>query len=92
VILVYIQLSMLDLNEARVRQRVSEDSHEVSPDKIRERLPKTVKNVKCILPLVNEAHILDNSLKDNPFRHIAVVRSGRKQILTGMSLVGRKSC
>lgn len=81
VILVYIHLDSPDLNEARVRQRVSEGGHDVSPEKIRSRLPRTLSNIARVLPLVDSAWLLDNSSRDNPFCQIATVRLGRVRIL-----------
>ena len=81
VVLVYIHLESPELNEARVSQRVSEGGHPVPADKIHSRLPRTMKNVARILPLVDSARLLDNSSRDNPFRQVAVVRLGRKRIL-----------
>ncbi|MEJ2157018.1 MAG: zeta toxin family protein [Desulfobacteraceae bacterium] len=78
VILVYIHLDHVGLNEARVHQRVSEGGHNVPPDKIRSRLPRTMKNVAAALPLVDEARLLDNSLRTTPFKEAALVRKGRR--------------
>ena len=81
VILVYIHLESPELNEARVSQRVSEGGHAVPADKIRSRIPRTMKNIATILPLVDSARLLDNSSRENPFQQVAVVRLGRKRIL-----------
>lgn len=76
IVLVYIHLESVQLNEARVKQRVSEGGHTVPADKIRNRIPKTIQNVTSVLPLVDEARLLDNSSRSNPFRQIAVIRKG----------------
>jgi predicted ABC-type ATPase len=78
VILVYIHLSTLDLNEARVSQRVAEGGHDVPSDKIRSRLPRTMQNVSTVLQLADEARLLDNSYRDKPFQQIALIRKGRR--------------
>lgn len=77
VILVYIHLDTPGLNEARVRQRVSEGGHSVPVEKIYSRLPRTVRHIAAALPLVDEARILNNSLRDDPFRPMAIVKKGR---------------
>jgi predicted ABC-type ATPase len=82
VILVYIHLATSDLNEARVSQRVSEGGHDVPSDKIRKRIPRTVKNIKLILPVVDSAFLLDNSSTDDPFKQIAAIRLGRKRFIS----------
>jgi len=76
VILVYIHLDTPGLNEARVRQRVSEGGHSVPVEKIYGRLPRTIRHIAAALPLVDEARILNNSLRDDPFRPVAVVKKG----------------
>jgi predicted ABC-type ATPase len=78
VILVYIHLSTLDLNEARISRRVIEGGHNVPLDKIRSRLPRTMKNVAVALQLVEEARLLDNSYRDKPFQQVALIRQGRR--------------
>jgi predicted ABC-type ATPase len=78
VILVYIHLDTLALNEARVHQRISEGGHSVPTEKIRSRLPRTMKNVALVLQLVDEARLLENSYHDKPFQQIALVRKGRR--------------
>lgn len=76
IILVYIHLFDSSLNEARVNQRVSEGGHSVPREKIHSRIPRTMKYIKIALSIVDEARILDNSSKDNPFQQILVVKSG----------------
>jgi len=76
IILIYIHLFTSALNEARVEQRVSEGGHNVPIKKIHARIPRTMKNIKTALSLVDEARLLDNSLRDDPFRQIVVLKSG----------------
>lgn len=78
IILVYIHLNTLDLNEARVSQRVSEGGHNVPPEKIRNRLPRTMMHVATALQLVDEAWLLDNSSHDEPFKQVALIRKGKR--------------
>lgn len=80
IILVYIHLSDSSLNEARVKQRVSEGGHNVPTAKIHSRIPRTMKHIKTALSIVDEARILDNSLRDNPFQQIIVLKSGNYEI------------
>ena len=76
VILVYIHLNDPSLNEARVYQRTLEGGHNVPAEKIRSRIPRTMKNIKTALPLVDEAWLLDNSSGQNRFQQIAILKSG----------------
>lgn len=78
IILVYIHLDITDLNEARVRQRVDEGGHSVPADRILDRIPRTMKNVSIVLPLVDEARLLNNSSRNNPFQQVAVVKQGKR--------------
>jgi predicted ABC-type ATPase len=80
VVVVYIHLFDSSLNEARVKQRVSEGGHNVPTEKIHSRIPRTMKNIKTALSLADEARILDNSSKDDPFRQIIVMKSGNYEI------------
>lgn len=78
IVLVYIHLETAALNEARVSQRVAEGGHPVPREKIHTRIPRTLKNVAGVLPLVDEARLLDNSFHDNPYRQVATVKKGRR--------------
>jgi predicted ABC-type ATPase len=78
IVLVYIHLNTLDLNEAHVSQRVSEGGHNVPPEKIRNRLPRTMVHVATALQLVDEAWLLDNSSHDEPFKQVALIRKGQR--------------
>jgi predicted ABC-type ATPase len=80
IILVYIHLFDSSLNEARVKQRVSEGGHNVPTEKIHSRIPRTMELIKTALSLVDEARILDNSSKDDPFQQIIVMKSGNYEV------------
>jgi len=83
IILVYIHLFHSSLNEARVKQRVSEGGHNVPSEKIHSRIPRTMKYIKTALSIVDEARILDNSSKDDPFQQILVMKSGNFETKAG---------
>ncbi len=76
IVLIYIHLNDSTLNEARVQQRVSEGGHSVPPEKIHARIPRTKKHIKTALSLVDEARLLNNSLRDDPFQQIVVLKAG----------------
>jgi len=77
VILVFIHLDNVSLNQARVSQRVSEGGHDVPEDKIISRVPKVLQNIRQALALCNQCYLLDNSRLDNPFKQVAEVRNGK---------------
>jgi len=81
IILVYVHLDTVELNEARVIQRVSEGGHNVPADKIRSRIPRTMANIKKIIPLVDSVRLMDNSSFENPFQQVAIVNQGRRKDL-----------
>ncbi|WP_269621554.1 AAA family ATPase [Zhongshania sp. BJYM1] len=74
--LVFIHLDNTALNNARVSQRVEEGGHNVPENKVNERIPRTLQNIKSALPLCDRAYFLDNSRSDNPFKQIAVLGDG----------------
>jgi predicted ABC-type ATPase len=82
IILVYIHLSTPELNEARVRQRVNEGGHNVPREKIYSRIPRTIKNIAKVLSLVDEARLLDNSTRENPYRQVAIIKKGKRVKVT----------
>lgn len=75
-ILVFIHLDLIDLNKARVSQRVRDGGHFVPDDKVESRLPRTLENIKAALPLFDQARILNNSSTFDPFRPVATYKNG----------------
>ena len=73
IILVFIHLSSVSLNQARVTQRVSEGGHHVPDEKIINRIPRVLKLIKQTLPLCDQVFILDNSRAENPFQQVAAI-------------------
>lgn len=81
IILAFIHLSDVALNQARIAQRVSEGGHYVPDEKVISRIPRVLKLIKQTLPLCDQVYILDNSRADNPFQQVAVIRNGRINFL-----------
>ena len=77
IILVFIHLNNTELNKARVKIRVQQGGHNVPEQKIEQRIPRTLDNIKKVLPLVDEAYLLDNASFQDPFRTIASLRNGQ---------------
>lgn len=80
IILVFIHLDTPDLHAARVAQRVDDGGHDVPEIKIRSRLPRTLRHVEQVLPLVDEVHLLDNSSSEDPFVPVAAVVDNRLRV------------
>ena len=73
VILVFIHLDNVSLNQARVAQRVSEGGHSVPEEKVSGRIPKVLQNIQQTLPLCDQCYLLDNARLDDPFKQIALL-------------------
>jgi predicted ABC-type ATPase len=73
VVLVFIHLDNLDLNLARIAQRVEEGGHAVPPEKVISRIPRTLEHVKTVIPLCDKVYILDNQSYEKPFEKIATL-------------------
>jgi len=80
-VLVYIHLELPDLNVARVAQRVAAGGHTVPENKIRERIERTLSNIRVAIPLCDRCDILDNSSADDPFRRIACWQDGKLTVI-----------
>ncbi len=78
--LVYIHLQSDELNQARVSQRVAEGGHDVPPDKIISRIPRTRQYVSDALPLLDRAQFYDNSSQSEPFISVAAVNNGELHV------------
>ena len=76
IVFVFIHLESVALNQARIAQRVSEGGHAVPSDKVEQRIPRTLVNVREALPLCDQVHILDNSRAEDPFIQVATIRDG----------------
>ncbi len=77
IILVFIHLDIVSLNQARIMQRVSGGGHSVPEGKVKNRIPRTLKYIKQALPLCDQAYILNNSSADNPFQQVVTLNNGR---------------
>ena len=77
VIMVLIHLEQAELNAARVAQRVQEGGHNVPTEKLLERIPRMLNQVKTAIPLCDEVRVLDNSSAENPFRPLMTIKLGQ---------------
>ena len=73
VVLVFIHLDNLDLNLARIAQRVEEGGHAVPPEKVKSRIPRTLEHIKTVIPLCDQVYVLDNQSYESPFEKIATL-------------------
>jgi predicted ABC-type ATPase len=75
--LVFIGLENRALSAARVAERVERGGHDVPDEKLHERFPRTLKNLREAVAFVDLAVLLDNSLASEPFRFVAAFERGR---------------
>jgi predicted ABC-type ATPase len=74
--LVVIYLSSVEVNKARVKQRVASGGHDVPEDKIASRIPRTHNNVAVAVDLSDCVYMIDNSSCDDPFRRMVTKEGG----------------
>lgn len=74
--LVFIHVGEPELNIGRVINRVKEGGHNVPEDKIRTRLPRTLKNVAIAAQLSDNFIAFDNSSFEQPFQKVLTIKKG----------------
>lgn len=77
IILVLIHLEGTELNKARISQRVAEGGHFVPDEKVEQRIPRTLAQVKKAIPLCDQLRVLDNSNSDSPFIPVVSIIKGQ---------------
>lgn len=77
VVLCFIGLAGPDLSEERVAMRVSQGGHDVPPEKLKSRFPRTLANLVAALRVLPHVLVYDNSDLRHSFRLIAVFERGR---------------
>lgn len=80
IILAFIHLDEVELNHARIAQRLTEGGHDVPPEKISSRIPRTLKNISQTVALCDHVYLLNNSRLDNPFLRVAEIHHGQVTI------------
>ena len=70
------------INEERVKNRVEDGGHDVPPDKIRSRYPKTMDNLYNAVKLSDKAWIFDNSesMESRSYKNFAIYNASSKEI------------
>jgi predicted ABC-type ATPase len=74
--LVFIGIDSAELAIGRVIQRVEDGGHDVPDEKIRSRFPRTLANLREAVRFVDYAYLLDNSVYNEPYRHVATFEGG----------------
>lgn len=71
----FIGLASPALSQARVIHRVSRGGHDVPDAKLQDRFPRTLENLKRLIPVAHRLTIYDNSEVSRPHRPIAFFES-----------------
>lgn len=77
VILCFIGISRPETSEERVAIRVSQGEHDVPPEKLATRFPRTIANLKAAIQTLPVVLIFDNDALAAPFRKVAQCRNGK---------------
>jgi predicted ABC-type ATPase len=77
VVLCFIGISGPEVSEERVAMRVSQGGHDVPPEKLAARYPRTQANLQAAIRELPHVWIFDNDDLRTPFRQVAVFQNGR---------------
>jgi len=80
VILIFIHLEPVDLNKARISQRLESGGHHVPDEKVEQRIPRLLNHIKTVIPLCDQVRIFDNSSARNPFVPVMTIRDGAIEV------------
>lgn len=78
VVLCFIGLSSAELSDERVAMRVTQGGHDVPPDKILARYPRSLENLRRSIELLPYVWVYDNSDLRTPFRKVAEFERGQR--------------
>lgn len=76
VVLCFIGISGPGISEERVAMRVSQGGHDVPPEKLTARYPRTLANLRTAIHELPHVWIFDNDDLRTPFRKVAVFQNG----------------
>jgi len=78
VVLCFIGVSRPEVSEERVAMRVSQGGHDVPPEKLTARFPRTLANLRNAIRELPHVWVFDNDDLRRPFRQVAVFESGHQ--------------
>lgn len=78
-VLFFIGLDSAAASDERVASRVAKGGHDVPPDKIAERFPRTMANLRRALAALSNVRVYDNSDLRDPYR-LVVAKEDRQGI------------
>jgi predicted ABC-type ATPase len=71
VVLIFIGVASAEISDTRVAMRVMKGGHDVPAEKIFQRYPRVLENLKSALSLLDNVYVLDNSNLATPFQLLA---------------------
>lgn len=77
VVLLFIGIASPERSDERVAMRVSQGGHDVPPDRIHARFPRTLANLKAAIPEMSAVLVYDNDDLRQPYRLIAHLDMGK---------------
>lgn len=77
VLLVFIGIQSSNVSQARVVGRVLQGGHDVPDERIKNRFPQTLTNLKRATMQIENILLLDNNRADTPFAPVAVLVNGK---------------
>ncbi len=80
-ILCFIGIASADVSEQRVAMRTTRGGHDVPNEKLRERYPRTMANLRDAIRRLPNVWIFDNGDLRRPFRLAAVFENGSQMLL-----------
>jgi predicted ABC-type ATPase len=81
VVLCFIGVASPESSDQRVAMRVSQGGHDVPFEKLVERFPRTLANLKTAIRVLPRVIIFDNEDLAHPFKCVAVFESGKRAFL-----------
>lgn len=81
VVLCFVGISSAETSDQRVAMRVSQGGHDVPPEKLVERFPRTLANLAASIRELPCVLVFDNDELKAPFRHVATYTNGKAQQL-----------
>jgi predicted ABC-type ATPase len=83
VVLCLVRIAGAETSAQRVAMRVSQGGHDVPPEKLVERFPRTLANLATAIRELPCVLVFDNDDLKTPFRHVAVYANGQAVQLNG---------
>ena len=76
-VLCFVGISCPEISEERVAMRVTQGGHEVPPEKLTARFPRTLANLKAAIQALPIVLVFDNDDLAYPFRKVAEFQRGK---------------